>query len=68
MAEASRIVLAGFELRSEAKLVRYPERYSDARGAKMWATANRILIEAEGKGGNDERQLRLRSSKVKAGT
>ena len=43
MAEASLVVLAGFELRSEAKLVRYPDRYSDPRGAKMWQTAMRIL-------------------------
>lgn len=36
MAEASRVVLAGFELRSEAKLIQYPERYQDPRGARMW--------------------------------
>jgi hypothetical protein len=65
MAEASRIVLSGFELRSEAKVVRYPNRYSDARGAKMWETVNRILIEAESRKGSDERQLRLRSGKAK---
>jgi hypothetical protein len=65
MAEASRIVLSGFELRSEAKVVRYPNRYSDARGAKMWGTVNRILIEAESREASDERQVRLRSGKAK---
>jgi len=45
MAEASRVVLSGFELRSEAKVVRYPERYSDPRGAKMWDTVTGILSE-----------------------
>ena len=34
MAEA--VVLNGFELRTEAKLVRYPDHYSDPRGARMW--------------------------------
>ena len=32
MAEASRIVLAGFELRSECKPIRHPNRYMDRRG------------------------------------
>ena len=27
---------AGFELRTEAKLVRYPDHYSDPRGERMW--------------------------------
>jgi hypothetical protein len=36
MREASRIVLNGFELRSDASLVRYPNRYMDPRGALMW--------------------------------
>lgn len=36
MAEASRIVLGGFELSSDANLVRYPERYMDPAGVTMW--------------------------------
>jgi hypothetical protein len=36
MREASRIVLAGFELGTDAKIVRYPDRYMDERGAAMW--------------------------------
>jgi hypothetical protein len=47
MAEASRIVLADFELRSEAKRVRYPDRYVDPRGSKMWHTVTAIVDEAE---------------------
>ncbi|MBI2825125.1 MAG: DNA polymerase I [Planctomycetia bacterium] len=43
MAEASRIVLAGFELRTEAKTVRYPDRYMDPRGEKFWAEVMAIL-------------------------
>jgi DNA polymerase-1 len=36
MAEASRIVLAGFELGTDANLIRYPGRYDDQRGRAMW--------------------------------
>jgi hypothetical protein len=36
MKEASRIVLDGFELGSDAKVIRYPERYMDKRGTNMW--------------------------------
>jgi hypothetical protein len=36
MAEASQVVLDGFEVRTEAKLVRYPDHYSDPRGERMW--------------------------------
>ncbi len=43
MAEASRIVLDGFELRTDADLIRFPDRYEDERGAEMWAAVNRIL-------------------------
>jgi hypothetical protein len=48
MAEASRIVLDGFEVGTEAKLVRWPDRYADPRGAEMWARVTRLLDEAEG--------------------
>jgi hypothetical protein len=37
MAEASAAVLGGFRLRSDAKVVRYSHRYTDERGAQMWA-------------------------------
>ena len=36
MTEASQIVLNGFEIRTEAKLVRHPDHYSDPRGERMW--------------------------------
>jgi len=38
MRKASEVVLAGFPLRSDAKVVRYPDRYQDPRGTKMWET------------------------------
>jgi DNA polymerase I len=47
MAEASHVVLAGFELRSEAKIVCWPGRYSDARGRRMWQETVRLVEKAE---------------------
>jgi len=38
MREASEIVLDGFQLRTDAKIVRHPDRYSDKRGQMMWET------------------------------
>ena len=45
MAEASRVVLSGLELRSDAKIISYPDRYSDPRGVKMWETVMGLLAE-----------------------
>jgi hypothetical protein len=50
MREASEIVLDGFALRTDAKIVRHPERYSDERGKTMWETVSRLLEESEGEG------------------
>jgi hypothetical protein len=46
-AEASSVVLNGFELRSEAKIVRFPDRYSDARGRRMWQETMKLIEKAE---------------------
>jgi DNA polymerase-1 len=43
MAEASRIVLDGFELRTDATVVRYPNRYSDPRGTVMWDRVTKLI-------------------------
>ena len=43
MAAASRVVLDGFTLRSDATLIRYPERYHDVRGIQMWETVWDIM-------------------------
>jgi DNA polymerase-1 len=61
MAEASRIVLDGFELRTDCpdefdgrgkcnpfpQIIRYPKGYADKRGAAMWATVTRLLASPE---------------------
>jgi hypothetical protein len=43
MAQASRIILDGFELRTEAKPVRYPDRFVDPRGKHMWETVQQLM-------------------------
>lgn len=43
MARASSTVLGGFELASDAKIVRFPDRYMDERGAAMWARVQELL-------------------------
>jgi hypothetical protein len=47
MRDASEIVLDGFALRTDAEIVRYPDRYSDPRGVKMWETVTEILDELD---------------------
>jgi hypothetical protein len=43
MEEASRVVLDGFTIRSDAKIVRFPDRYSDPRGDVMWTKVTGLL-------------------------
>ena len=43
MREASRVVLGGLELGSDAVVVRWPERYRDKRGAVMWETVTGLV-------------------------
>jgi len=43
MAEASRAVLEGFEVRTDVKIIRYPEHYTDPRGAVMWERVMKLI-------------------------
>lgn len=43
MEEAGRIVLDGFKLRTDVDVVRYPDRYMDSRGLKMWEIITDII-------------------------
>jgi len=43
MSDASAVVLDGFRLGSDVKIIRYPDRYTDERGADMWSMINAIL-------------------------
>jgi hypothetical protein len=36
-------LLGGFELASDAKIVRWPDRYTDKRDEVMWDTVTRLL-------------------------
>jgi DNA polymerase I len=45
MRRASRVVLKGHELRTDAKIVRYPERYSDPPGEAIWLRVLELLDE-----------------------
>ncbi len=50
MAEAAHAVTGGtVEIRTDATIVRWPERYADPRGEVMWARVNELL--AGGNGG-----------------
>jgi DNA polymerase I-like protein with 3'-5' exonuclease and polymerase domains len=49
MRAASRVVLDGFELRTDAEIVRYPNRYSDPRGTVMWERVMRLVTQAGGR-------------------
>jgi hypothetical protein len=45
MAEASRVVLTGFELSTDVKITRWPDRYMDERGAVMWERVMGLIDE-----------------------
>ena len=42
MGEASRIVLGGFEIGTDADVVKYPDRYMDEAGEDFWNTVTRL--------------------------
>ena len=47
MAEASRIVLGGFELGTDVSITRWPDRYMDSRGRVMWQRVLELLDRSE---------------------
>ncbi len=47
MATASRVVLDGFELRTDVHAVRYPDRYQDPRGVVMWDRVMKLVAKRE---------------------
>jgi hypothetical protein len=47
MAKASRVVLDGFELRTDVHVVRYPDRYQDQRGEVMWQRVMKLVAKRE---------------------
>ena len=61
MAEASRVVLDGFALRTKARIVRYPDRLGDARGQSVWAAIEQSLTDVAGPT-DPERHVHLRNT------
>jgi DNA polymerase I len=47
MAEASRIVLGGFELRTDLNVIRDPDRYMDERGRVMWDRVMQLIADRQ---------------------
>jgi DNA polymerase I len=47
MAMASRVVLDGFELRTDVNVIRYPDRYQDPRGLEMWTRVMDLVAKRE---------------------
>jgi DNA polymerase-1 len=45
MGEASRVVLGGFEIGTDCKVVRWPDRYVDEGGGMFWNTVTRLAGE-----------------------
>jgi hypothetical protein len=50
MHEASELVPPGFSLRTDTKVVRYPDCYSDPRGKHMWELVRSLLGDDEDSG------------------
>lgn len=49
MADAGMAVLGNLRLKTDVEVVRYPDRYMDERGTRMWQTVMTLLSEARGK-------------------
>ncbi len=47
MRQASKLVLDGFELESDAKIICYPDRYMDDRGVTMWNKVMNLIGEPQ---------------------
>ena len=62
MAEASRHVLSDFELRTDAEVVKYPNRYMDARGQKMWETVCGIVADLRRSDAPEQKEGRRREA------
>ncbi len=67
-AEASRVVLGGVELRADSEIVRYPDRYMDLRGEKMWQTITSLLPPADYVRGEQGTLFAPNKNSVRGGT
>ena len=58
MADASMAVLDGFRLRTDATVIRHPDRYADERGAQMWQAVSEVLAEIAPSADSDRQGVR----------
>jgi hypothetical protein len=58
MRRASRVVLGGYELRTDATIVRHPDHYTDSRGDEVWKHIMKLL----GESGTEEAFPRVQQS------
>ena len=61
MRRASRVILnptadGTFELRTDAKIIRYPDRFTDPRGAELWETVLKLLAERRARTAETEQE------------
>jgi hypothetical protein len=47
MRDASRVILQGYELRTDWQIIRPDERFYDKRGEKMWNTITTLVAKLE---------------------
>jgi DNA polymerase-1 len=47
MRDAAAVVLRGYELPTDKKVIRPGEHYTDDRGEEMWTTVSRLLVKLE---------------------
>ena len=47
MRKASEVVLPGFPLKTDAKIVRHPDHYTDPRGERMWTAVRCIFAQLD---------------------
>jgi hypothetical protein len=50
MAKAGRAVTGGFDVRTDAKIARWPDRYMDKRGEAMWSKVVGLMGLPDGPG------------------
>ena len=61
MRRASRVILnptadGTFELRTDAKIIRYPDRFTNPRGAELWETVLKLLAERRARTAETEQE------------
>ena len=59
MSKAARAVTGGLDVRTDVKIARWPDRYTDKRGEGMWRRVMNLLGRAHGPGLRGKRTFAL---------